>query len=191
MKRCSVLVTVALGLALLLVAVSGIAGTSTSTSTAQYRLGETIRFEIEDQKTCCWCCCCCCCCKPTCCDTQVLGWHITDACGVWVYSVVHDAPVSASTWEGSWPQTNSSGTQVSAGYYKLCVDTSVGTLSRCLKIYDPCRCCCWNPCTCWRRCSCNEIPSIKHCCCRTSLELVIKKPRCCFPFCWPCSSSCP
>lgn len=194
MKRQFVLGSVVLGFLVLVASIASVAATSSSTSSAQYRLGETVLFKIASYNTCWWCCCCC---ESTCANTEVLGWHVSDACGVWVYSVVHDVPVSASTWQGSWSQINSSGAQVPAGYYKLNVETSVGTLSHCLKLYDPCSSCCWNPCrclspcSCRSRCSCKEMPSIADCCCRTSLELVLEKSNCCPSFRWPCSSSCP
>ena len=97
-------------------------------------MGETVQFKVEDSTTWWWGCCC------PCEDTLIYGWRITDLAGVSVYSVGHDAAVSAGTWVGTWNQTKLDGTAASAGQYMLVVDTSVGTLSRCFTIYDPCGC---------------------------------------------------
>ena len=212
--------------------VASVTAASYSTWSGRYRLGEPILFKVQDQKVCCWCCCC----QPTCPETQVFGWRIADSCGRTIYAVVHDVPVSASIWQGSWAQVDSSaaagaqasaqaaasatatgqsatavatgiatssayayGTSVSAGSYILYVDTSVGTLSRCLRIYDPCSYCncCWS-CSCCNCCwprtcsSCTASATITNCCCRTSLVLIAEQSTCCYPFFrWPCCSTCP
>lgn len=177
---------------LLIAAVMGAASTSSSVWSGRYRVGETVLFKVEDQKVFCWCCCC----QPACPETQVLGWHIADSSGGIVYSVVNDAPVPASIWQGSWSQINSLGASVAAGYYILCVDTSVGTLSRCLYLYDPCCGCCWGCCgwSCcgWSRCGCGPQSTITSCCSRTSLVWIVEEAPCCHLFFrWPCCSSCP
>ena len=163
---------------------------STYSSTARYSLGKTVLFGVEEEKLFCLSCCWGSCCQPTPCEIEVLGWHIMNACGESVYSVVHDVAVPASTWEGSWVQVDAFGTQVAAGYYKLCVDTSAGTISRCFEIYDPCPCwlcsCCEpKPRFCWSFCSCRETPSAKLCCRRATLEFVEEKRSSCFSLCCP------
>ena len=160
---------------------------TSSTSRMQYNLGETVRFEIAERDICWWFCGSC---KPVC-SVEVLAWHITDACGVWIYSVAHDVPVPASSWLGSWSQVDSSGLQVSAGYYQIAVETSLGTISRCIRITECCRGWCWNPGRCLSSCTCNETPTLTECCCKASLEFVVEEAACCFPFFWRCASSCP
>jgi len=175
---------------LVVVAVMGAASTPSSVWYGRYRVGETVLFKVEDQKVFCWCCCCC---QPTCPETQVLGWHVSDSSGGIIYSVVNDEPVPASIWQGSWSQINSLGASVAAGYYILYVDISVGTLSRCLYLYDPCCGCCWGWSSCgWSRCGCGSQSTITSCCGRTSLVWVEEEQPCCHLFFqWPCCSSCP
>ena len=62
---------------------------ASSVTAVQYELGEAIRFEVSERDICWWFCDSC---KPVC-SVEVLAWHVTDACGVWIYSVVHDVPV--------------------------------------------------------------------------------------------------
>ena len=179
---------------------------SSSTWYGRYTLGATISFKVEGQQRCSWGCCCSCC-QPSCTETQVTGWRVADASGSVIYSVVHDAPVLASTWQGSWTQIDSGGASVSAGSYTLYVDTSVGTLSRCLYLYEPCcgsccsssccgssRCGCgwglcswgWSRCG-WSRCGCGQQSTITSCGCRTSLVLVKESTSCCYSrSLWPC-----
>ena len=167
----------------------GSVGMAASSRSGGYRLGEPIAFMIEDQKTWGWCCCC-----STCQDTQILGWYVVDSDGDTVYSVEFDPVGYASDWDGTWLQTDYSSTSVPAGSYTLYVETSVGILSRSLRLYDPCsRCCGWNRCwgygRCWGwRCgSCSEVATISHCCCRTSLVLIQAETSCCsFRLCSPC-----
>ncbi len=164
-------------------AVVGAASTSSSVWSGRYRVGETVLFKVEDQKVFCWCCCCC---QPACPETQVLGWHIADSSGEGIYSVVHDAPVPASIWQGSWSQINSLGAFVAPGYYTLYVDTSVGTLTRYLCLYDPCSCC-WSLGCCWSCYPCGQTSTITDCCCRASLVWVVEETPCCHLFFWwPC-----
>ena len=208
---------------LVIVAVMGAASTSSSVWYGRYRVGETILFKVEDEPRGWWGCCCQC----TCSETQILGWHIASSSGQTIYTVVHDAPVPASIWQGSWSQINSSaaaaqasaqaaasatataqassaagtstssayasGASVPPGYYTLYVDTSVGTLSRCFYLYDPCCGCCWGWSSCgWSRCGCGSQSTITSCCCRTSLVWVEEEqPSCHLFFRWPCCSSCP
>ena len=173
--------SVVIGLVLLAVAVSATAS-AFSTSYGRYKLGETILFKIEDQQRCGWGCCCNCC-QPACTQTQVLGWRIADSSGNIVYSMVYDVAVLASTWQGSWSQVDSVGAAVAAGSFTLYVDTSAGTLSRCLYLYDPCCGCCWG----WSRCGCGQKTTITNCCCSTSLVFVQQSTSCCFSlFRWPC-----
>lgn len=186
---------VLVGLVLLVAAASATAG-SFGFEEGCYKVGETILFKVEDQQRCFWGCCCSCC-QPSCTATQVVGWRITDASGNIVYSVVHDVPVLASTWQGSWSGVDATGAIVVAGSYTLYVDTSVGTLSRCLRLYDPCGdCCCnrcwgWSGCG-WSRCGCELQSTITSCGCRTTLVLVKQTTGCCRSlFWWPCCASCP
>jgi len=213
---------------LVIAAVMGAASTSSSVWYGRYRVGETILFKVEDEPRGWWGCCC----ECTCSETQILGWHIASSSGQTIYTVVHDAPVAASIWQGSWSQINSSaaaaqasaqaaasatataqassaagtstsstyasGAAVPPGYYILYVDTSVGTLSRCLYLYDPCCGCCWGWSSCgwsscgWSRCGCGSQSTITSCCCRTSLVWVEEETPCCHLFFrWPCCSSCP
>lgn len=155
-------------------------------SSTRFKLGEQIQFRVEDSATWFWGCCC------ECVDSAVLGWRIVTTSEQTIYSVVHDAPVSASAWIGSWNQLDSGGTAVPAGQYKLVVDTSVGTLSRCFTVYDPCACWGWcNPCT---TCACNDMAVITDCACRTKLVFVDPCQPGCFPLFWGwgCGcSSCP
>jgi len=184
-KRRWVFVGCALVIALLLSAVA--ANAATSLFGTRFNVGETVQFKIEDSTTWWWGCCSCCS------ESLVLGWRITDVSGVPLYSVVHDAPVSSSSWLGTWSQTKLDGTAVSLGQYILYVDTSLGTVSRCFSIYDPCSCC--NPCL---SCVCEHVTSITSCSCRTSLVFVDTCTNC-FPFfglfcggcyCSPCTTGC-
>lgn len=196
---------VLVGLVLLAAAASTTAS-SFSTRYGRYTLGETILFRVEDQQRCGWGLCGCCC-QPPCAETQVMGWRVADASGNIVYSVVHDVPVLASTWQGSWAQIDSGGASVSAGSYTLYVDTSVGTVSRCFYLYEPCcgsccssSCCGWSRCGCgwgfcswgwsrcgWSRCGCGQQSTITSCGCRTSLVLVKQSTSCCYSrSLWPC-----
>jgi hypothetical protein len=174
---------------LMMAAVVGEATTSYSTWSGRYRVGETVLFKVEDESSGWWWGCCCQC---TCSETQVLGWHIANSSGQTIYTVVHDAPVAASLWQGSWTQIDSTGMAVPAGEYMLYVDTSVGTLSRSFRLYDPCSCYgCWGG---WWNCNrCNETATITtNCYCRTSLVLLKELSDCCGPtFRWPCCSNCP
>lgn len=164
------------------------AATSSSTSAAHYQMGETVMFQVEERTIGLWFGCCC---EYSCCETQVSGWHVTDACGVWIYSVVHDVAVLASSWQGSWSQVDSLGSQVSAGYYEIVVETSAGTLSRCIEVTDSCRFGRWNPCTCQTRCACQEAPSVTDECCCATLDLVVESTSCCLPSLKKCRPSCP
>ena len=169
-----------LGLVLFTAVIS--AAASSSLWTERYTVGEEVLFNVEDETVCCWCCCC----QPTCEESQILGWHVSDSNGGIIYSVVHDAPVPSSVWEGSWPQIDSTGGQALAGYYYLHVDTSVGTLTRSLCIYDPCSCC-WPMGFCRNWTCCGQTSTITDCCCRTSLLFIEEEEPCCQLFLrWPC-----
>jgi len=141
----------------------GTAATSTLFGT-RYRIGETVQFKIEDSTTWFWNCCCTSCCE----ETLVLGWRIVAANGVTVYNVAHDAGVPGSAWQGSWTQIDMEGLAIGPGLYTLYVDTSAGTLSRCLTIYDPCYRC-YDPCS---TCSCEQVTAITNCSCKVSLVFV-------------------
>jgi hypothetical protein len=174
----------------LVVLVASLAASASSTSLfgTRFKLGTEIQFRVQDETTWWWGCC-------SCTPSQVLGWRVASGSGQVVYSVVHDAPVPASSWVGSWTQVNASAAAVPAGQYVLYVDTSAGTLSRCFTLYDPCGCnTCWS--TCWS-CACQEVPSISACACRTSLVFVETCTSGCFPFfgwlgcgCSTCSGGC-
>jgi len=172
-----------IGLAgLLLVMVVGTAGMASTLFGKTFDLGEEIQFQVEDTMTWWWGCC-------TCEDSLVLGWRIVSLSGQVIYSVIHDAPVAASIWHGSWQQLDMNGAAVAAGQYELLVDTSVGTLSRCFTLRDPCGC---NWCTsACNSCICEDISSITNCACRTSLVFIDNCSSGCFPFFfWGCCSSC-
>ena len=167
------------------------ASAATSLFGTRFRAGETIQFQVEDSSSWVWGCCGCCSCETT----TILGWRIMDMAGQAIYSVVHDAPVSASVWLGTWEQTKIDGMAAASGQYILYVDTSVGTLSRCFSIYDPCDCCR----TCYS-CVCDHVSSITECGCKASLVFVDScTTGCFFPFfglfggCWTasCSGGCP
>ena len=185
MKRRWVLVGCAVVLSLALVAVA--ASAATSLFGTRFNVGEEIQFKVEDSTTWWWGCC-------ACEETLILGWRVTTLDGIAVYSVVHDAPVAASVWQGSWNQTGLDGLAIAAGQYMLVVDTSAGTLSRCFSIYDPCGC---RPCTSCSSCVCESVSSVTNCYCKTTLVFVDTCTNC-FPFfglfgCCssPCTSSCP
>jgi len=146
-----------------------------------YNLGEEIQFKVEDSTT--WWLGCC-----SCEESLVLGWRIVNISEQVVYSVIHDAPVSSAIWQGSWLQLDMNGIVVAAGQYKLYVDTSVGTLSRCFTLRDPCGCnWCASSCT---SCVCEAVSSITNCSCRTTLVFVEDCNTGCFPFFfWGCCSS--
>lgn len=242
----------AVAVALILIAVATAFSSYARTSCAEYKLGETVVFRVDPQKTFCFCCCC----GSACAEVGVLGWRVVDCSGRTIYAVVHDVAVPVSAWEARWKQIDSSAAfgyagaeaaqsvvtlgysqsaaaasttaeaqaaaaasataeswatasseagssgssaasvQAAAGYYTLYVDTTAGTLSRCLKLYDPC---CWCRGTCCSRqaccfgscCSYKETQTIKACCCRISLELDVVKPKCCFWLFSPCCCGCP
>lgn len=144
-----------------------------------YNLGEEIQFRVEDSTTWWWGCC-------ACEESVVLGWRVVNTYEQVVYSVIHDAPVSSSLWRGSWLQQDMNGLAVAAGQYKLYVDTSVGTLSRCFTLRDPCGCnwgtsWCASSCT---SCVCEDVPSITTCACKTTLVFVDDCNTGSFPFFW-------
>jgi len=182
------------GVLLAVLLFSALVGHAASGSTlfgTRFKLGATIQFAVEDSTIWWWGCCCNCCS-----ETLVLGWRIVNTAEQTIYSAPLTAPVSASMWQGSWNQVDASGIAAAAGQYKLYVDTSAGTLSRCFTIYDPC-CRCCSPCS---VCSCEQVTSISDCACRTTLVFVDSCQTGCFPFfgwlsgcCSPCSvcSSCP
>ncbi|MEW5825408.1 MAG: hypothetical protein AB1778_01095 [Candidatus Bipolaricaulota bacterium] len=151
----------------------------------RFNLGTEIQFQVEDSSTWWWGCCC------PCTPTSVLGWRITSSAGLVVYNVVFDAPVAASTWIGSWLQVDAGGVAVPAGQYMLYVDTTAGTLSRCLTLYDPCACSwCYTACG---ACVCGEVPSITTCACRTELNFIEPCTCGCFSLFWwlgGCCSPC-
>jgi len=173
--------TWAIALCITLVVLAGIgaqAATSSTLGAGRYKLGEAIVFEVRTSSTSWWSCSSCC--QPACTDPQVLGWRVENASGGTVYAVIHDGPVAASTWEGTWDQKDSAGAAVAAGTYTLYVDTSVGTLSYCLRIYDPCGCCSWS----WTSCPCQARSTITNCSCKTSLVLSAGSGGCSSLFSW-------
>jgi len=161
-----------------------------SATATRFRAGTDIQFRVQDSSTWFWGCCGCCACE----DTLVLGWRVVTTAEQVMYSVVHDAPVSASAWLGRWNQLDSAGGAVPTGQYKLYVDTSIGTLMRCFTLYDPCACSWCNPCS---TCACTDVASITSCACRTNLVFVDSCSTGCFTFPlfwgWGCGgcSSCP
>jgi len=167
-----------------LVLVAAVAATATTYSnwSGKYKVGETVLFKVGSQQLWWWNCCCCNQ-QPACPAVQISGWYVADSTGKTIYNVVFDQPVAATGWQGSWGQVDSSNKAVPAGYYMLYVGTSVGTLSRYIRIYDPCSCWSWyQSCT-----TCGEVPSITNCGCRTSLVLEKVRETCCWPSFWqPC-----
>ena len=158
----------------LLAASSASAGTSSSLFSPRYKVGEPVLFKVETESTCWWCCSSCG--QPACPAVTISGWRVADSAGRVIYTVVHDALVASSTWQGSWSQVDSAGAAVAAGYYTLYVDTSVGTLSLCVRITDPCGCCGWQwGCT---SCGCDDNHTITNCNCKTSLVLVPVESPC-------------
>jgi len=170
-----VLVVVAVVPQLALGASSGLLGD-------RFSVGELVQFRVVDDSTWWWGCCCC---QPACGPSDVYGWRVADLCGVAVYGMTYEVPMPATVFLGSWPQVNYDGMQVAAGTYILYVDTSVGTLSRCFRIVDPC---CLN--LCWWCVSCHATSCFTNCGCTTSLEWVVPEPECCWPF-WCVPSCCP
>lgn len=161
------------GLLVVALCVAGVVATpATTLFGTRFQVGETVVFQVEDSTTWWWGCC-------ACDTTQVLGWRIIDANGMTVYSVIHDAPVASSIWQGSWTQIYADGSAVAAGRYSLYVDTSLGTLSRCFTIYDPCGCA--SACTSCNSCTCEQVTTISSCSCRVSLVFV-DQSACVFPF---------
>ncbi len=188
MKNRWTLVGCLLVVVLTAVALVGSAGTSSSLLGTRFKAGQEIQFVVKDTTTWWWGCC-------SCTETLVLGWRVTNSTGVTVYSVVHDAGVPASAWQGTWLQMDGAGNVVPAGEYMLYVDTSAGTLSRCFRIYDPCGC--YNNYLC-NTCGCQDNATITNCACKTSLEFVDTCSFGCLSFFWwlnpccgsPCSSPC-
>ena len=180
-------VAVVLVAVLVLSAIAVQAGSVYTTWTGQYKLGQTVAFKVEDSGGGWWSCCQC----NTCSQSQILGWHIANSSGQTIYTVVHDAPVPSSSWQGTWTQVDANGAAVAAGTYTLYVDTSVGTLTRFIKLYDPCNSCTWG--WGWACNTCQEKATIvTNCYCRTSLVLQKETTPCSWPFWWPCCTpKCP
>ncbi len=165
-----------------------------------YDLGQEILFEVEDASTWWWGWCC-----YTCEASWVHGWRVVNACGETVYTVTHEGPVASNIWQGTWSQLDMNGVSVPAGKYRLMVDTSAGTLSRCFTLRDPCASPCWWTTGCWCGtsctygcgtacywCGCEEVRSIQQCGCRTSLVFVDPCRETWTPFYWwGCGSCCP
>ena len=203
---------VLVGLVLFAVVFTAAAG-SYSTSTVNYRLGQTLLFRIQEQPSnCCWCCQPCpttqvlgwritdACGKviysvtynaPISASTWQEKWPEVDIAAVdkaeaqvesaspgLVYQAWQNA---MSTYEKYWKGVE---TPVSPGCYILYVDTSAGTLSRCLRLYDP-----MNPCQPCGYCPC-EQPTIRPgCYCRTTLLVSVEQPARYRPLSWqPCCS---
>jgi hypothetical protein len=169
---------IAIGSALLCVVVLvSLVGGAWTLSGTRFRAGQQITFEIQDTTTWFWGCCC------NCCEeTLVLGWRIVDASELTLHSVALQQPAYASMWQGTWNQIDANGVAVSAGQYKLYVDTSAGTLSRCFTVYDPCSCTSWcSACNCT---VCEDVDCITDCACKVSLVFVDNCSPCIFPFFW-------
>jgi len=158
-----------------------------SASSTRFKVGEDVVFRVDDSTTWYWGCC-------SCDETLILGWRVVTSTEQVIYSVVHDAPVPASVWLGTWSQVDAGGVAVPAGQFKLYVDTSVGTMSRCLAIVDPCARSWCSPCM---SCVCEGVSTITTCACRASLVFVDSCQTGCFSFPlfwgWGCcgSPSCP
>jgi len=179
-------------LLVVLMAVVVVGQATTTTTSGCYKVGELIQFKVQDATRCWWWGNCSC--QYSCDETQVTGWHIVNSSGETIFEVLHDndGPVAASSWQGNWAQIDSTGVDVPPGEYTLYVDTSVGTLSRSLQVYDPCSGCGY--CNFFWNCSwCNNTSTITtDCYCKTSLVLLKEESNCCWPlFRFQCSSSCP
>ena len=149
----------------------------------RYPLGATVLFYIDTQHTCWWCCCGCCDCA--CPEVTVSGWRILNSAGNTIYASAFETPIPAAAFDGRWEQVDNAGGAVAVGTYILYVDTSTGTLTQCLQVYDPCGRC-WS----WPCCSCTTNVQTTHCCCRTTLVLSAEQVPCPM-LVWPCCSSCP
>jgi len=185
-RRCLSIGSVLL-VAILLIALMGTVATGSTLFGSRFKLGETIEFKIQDSTTWWWGC------GSCCAESIVLGWRIEDGSGMTIYATALDPVMGASMWIGTWNQVDANGLGVPAGQYKLLVDTSVGTLSRCFSLYDPCNTC-WGGCT--TACSpcCEDLSSISECYCKTSLVFVDTCQTGCFPLFWwggCCSGCCP
>lgn len=147
-----------------------------SASPARFKLGEDIQFRATDSTAWFWGCC-------TCTETLILGWRIVNSMEQVIYSVRHDVPVPSSSWLGTWSQVDSESAAAPEGVYKLHVDTSVGMLSRCFVLYDPCSCCWCGPCP---SCTCEDVFSITNCACRVTLAFTDACQTGClsFPLFW-------
>ena len=158
----------------LLSAVAASASSSWFWGTTSYKAGEAVVFNVTTESTCWWCCNSCG--QPACPVVTISGWRVADSAGKVVYNVIFDAPVAASAWQGTWHQLDGYQQAVAAGYYTLYVDASVGTLSLCFRITDPCGCGCgmWS----WNCCDCQEKPSITNCTCKTTLAFVPQESPC-------------
>ena len=179
-------------LLVLLMAVVVVGQATTVTANGCYEVGELVQFNVQDTTRFWWWGDCCC--QSSCDETQVTGWHIANSSGETIFEVLHDndGPTAASAWQGNWAQIDSTGVEVPAGEYTLYVDTSVGTLSRSLRVYDPCSGCGY--CNFFWNCNwCNTTSIITtDCYCRTSLVLLKEGSDCCWPlFRFQYSSSCP
>ena len=171
-------------------------------SSVRYRVGSTLLFRIQEQPTNR------CCCQPSG-EIQVLGWRLVDSCGKEIRSVTYAAPISASSWQGRWPeigidavdkaaaQAEAAGpgaihqawqkvmstyraywegveTPISPGCYTLYVDTTIGTLSRCLWLYNPINRCPSGECCGY--CVCEQASVQVGCCCRATLQVSFEQP---------------
>jgi len=180
-------------LLVLLMTVVVVGQATTTTSSGCYEVGELIQFKVQDTTRGWWWGGCCC--ECTCDETQVTGWHIANSSGETTFEVLHDdenGPVAASIWQANWAQIDSSGVTVPPGEYTLYVDTSVGTLSHSLQVYDPCSYCGY--CNFFWHCNwCDKTSTIiTNCSCKTSLVLLKEESNCCWPlFRFQCGSSCP
>jgi hypothetical protein len=177
MKRWTVVALVSV----VLVASLAASASSTSLFGTRFKTGVEIQFQVQDSMTWWWGCC-------SCTPTEILGWRIVTSTGAVVYSVVHDAAVPAASWVGTWTQVDAAGAAVAVGQYVLYVDTSVGILSRCFTLYNPCGCSTCGS-TCWT-CSCQEVPSITNCACRATLSFVDTCTSGCLPFFNWCGGGC-
>jgi len=102
MKHSLGRVAVVLVAVLVLSAIAVQAGSMYTTWTGRYKIGETVAFKIVDSGGGWWSCGQC----NTCGQSQILGWHIANSSGQTIYTVVHDAPVPSSSWQGTWTQVD-------------------------------------------------------------------------------------
>ena len=93
-------------------------------------------------------------CCPDCETPLVTGWRVETAAGAIVYQKTFAEVPKGHWYIMGWNQKDTWGNAVSAGFYRLVVETtSAGEFASTIQIVSPP--CCWVCCTCWpQRLSC-------------------------------------